>query len=43
MSVLWWEYLASGNKGLTCGPETIDLTKSHDFKLYMWENVKKVG
>ena len=41
--VLWWEYLASANNGLTYGPETTDLTKGHAFQLYLSQNVRKVG
>ena len=29
LAVLWWEYVASANNGLTYGPETTDLKESH--------------
>ena len=40
---LWWEYLASAASGLTCEPETTDLTKGHAFQPDLWKNVEKVG
>ena len=33
LPVLWWEYLASGNNGLTYGTETKDLTIGHAFQV----------
>ena len=42
LAVLWWEYVASANNGLTYGPETTDLKESHAFQLYLWQNVEIV-
>ena len=41
-TVVWSEYIASANNGLTYGPDTKNITKWHAFQLCLCHNIEKV-